>query len=36
MLEGAFILCRARRSTDALEVAGAAATAAVQAAMPDG
>ncbi len=35
MLEGAFILCRARRSTDALDVAGAAATAAVQSAMPD-
>ena len=35
LLEGAFILSRARRSTDALEVAGAAATAAVQSAMPD-
>jgi len=35
LLEGAFILCRARRSTDALDVAGAAATAAVQSAMPE-
>ena len=33
-LEGAFILCRARRSTDALEIAGAAAVAAVRAALP--
>ena len=34
-LEGAFILCRASRTTEALEVAGAAATAAVRSALPD-
>jgi AcrR family transcriptional regulator len=33
MLEGAFVLCRASRSTEALDVAGTAATAAVQAAL---
>ena len=35
LLEGAFILCRARRGTDTLDVAGAAATAAVRSAMPE-
>ena len=34
-LEGAFILCRASRTTEALDVAGAAATAAVRSALPD-
>ena len=34
-LEGAFILCRASRTTKALDVAGAAATAAVRSALPD-
>jgi AcrR family transcriptional regulator len=34
VLEGAFILSRASRTTEALEVAGAAATAAVAAALP--
>jgi len=33
-LEGAFVLARAQRSTEALEVAGAAAAASVRAAMP--
>ncbi|HEV7466597.1 MAG TPA: TetR/AcrR family transcriptional regulator [Candidatus Dormibacteraeota bacterium] len=33
-LEGAFVLSRAMRTTEALEVAGAAATAAVRAAIP--
>lgn len=32
-LEGAFILCRSRRSTDALEIAGESAVAAVRAAL---
>jgi AcrR family transcriptional regulator len=34
-LEGAFVLSRALKSTEPLEVAGAAATAAVRAALPD-
>jgi AcrR family transcriptional regulator len=34
MLEGAFVLSRAMRSTEPVEVAGAAATAAVRAALP--
>lgn len=34
LLEGAFILCRAARSTEALEVAGAAAAALVRSAKP--
>ena len=34
-LEGAFILCRASRTPEALDVAGAAATAAVRSALPD-
>jgi AcrR family transcriptional regulator len=34
LLEGAFVLCRAMRSTEPLEVAGATATAAVRAALP--
>lgn len=33
-MEGAFILCRARRSTEALEVAGAAAARSIEAALP--
>lgn len=33
LLEGAFVLCRASRSTEALDIAGTAATAAVQAAL---
>jgi AcrR family transcriptional regulator len=33
-LEGAFILCRAARSTEPMEVAGATASAAVRAALP--
>jgi hypothetical protein len=32
-LEGAFVLCRAMRTTEPLEIAGAAATAAVREAM---
>jgi len=35
VLEGAFVLSRAGRSTEPLEVAGAAATAATRAALPD-
>jgi AcrR family transcriptional regulator len=35
-LEGAFILCRALRSTEPLEIAGAQATAAIRAALPSG
>jgi AcrR family transcriptional regulator len=35
LLEGAFVLSRASRSTEALEVAGAAATAAVEAALTE-
>ncbi len=33
-LEGAFVLCRAMRSTDALDISGAAATARVREALP--
>ena len=33
-LEGAFVLCRAKRSTEPLAIAGAAAAAAVRAALP--
>ncbi len=33
-LEGAFVLCRAKRSTEPLSIAGAAAAAAVRAAVP--
>jgi hypothetical protein len=33
LLEGAFIFCRAMRTTEPLEVAGASAVAAVQAAL---
>lgn len=35
MLEGAFVLCRASRSTEALDVAGAAAATAVEAALAE-
>lgn len=35
LIEGAFVLCRARRTTDALEVAGTAAAAAVQGALTE-
>jgi AcrR family transcriptional regulator len=35
LLEGAFLFCRAGRSTEPLEVAGDAAVAAVRAALPD-
>jgi hypothetical protein len=34
LLEGAFVFCRALRSVEPLEVAGANAVAAVQAALP--
>jgi hypothetical protein len=33
-LEGAFILCRATRSTEALDIAGAAAAQSIREAMP--
>jgi hypothetical protein len=34
LLEGAFLLCRARRTTEPMEVAGDAITAAIRAAVP--
>jgi hypothetical protein len=34
LLEGAFLLCRAGRTTEPMDVAGAAVTAAIKAALP--